>query len=62
MSSEERERLNKKSGMVCGVDKNGDRYERLPTIHEKQFMARQGYDAHPSVADEEEYRKRSSHG
>ena len=62
MSSEEWERLNKKSGMVCGVDKNGDRYERLPTSHEKQFMARRGCETHPSVADEEEYKKRGNHG
>jgi len=52
------ERLDEETGRVIGRDENGDRIDRLPTPHERQYMNRWGYNKHPSKNDEEVARRR----
>ena len=40
--SEQWERLDEKTGLVVGVDRNGDRTKRKPSQHEQQYMPRWG--------------------
>ena len=58
--SEAWERLDERTGRVVGVDENGDRYDRMASKHESYYMPRWGRDDTPSVADEEEKRRRES--
>jgi len=49
------ERLNEKTGLIVGIDANGDRTTRRPSEHEKRYMPRWGRNENESLADAEDW-------
>jgi len=47
-------KLNEKTGLLVGVDRNGDRFEKRPTDHQCRNVERWGRNENKSLRDEEE--------